>query len=179
MIMTITAMMTTTSHMQFVIICHINKMNASPNSYPLVSEISNTPHYERTILGGDTIARTLLSNLFFSSKNIDIIQNGIRYAIWSQTPEKAVIGRQPNTELVIVMRGVYLDRARHLPTHIPEQIAELNEITIRKVVPTIISNIGQYRGYLQKITSPLDPIPRSLNVSSVGTRTLPPRAPAM
>ncbi len=146
-------------------------MNTSSNSYPLVSEISSTPHFERTILGGDTIARTLLSNLFFSAKNIEIIQNGIRYAVWSQTKEKAVIGRQPNTELVIVMRGVYLDQARHLPNYIPEQIAELNEITIKKVVPTIISNIEQYRGYLQKITSPMEPTPRSLNVSSVGTRT--------
>ena len=146
---------------------------------PLISEIAATPHYERTILGGGSVERTLLNQLFFGAKNIDIVQNAVRRGVWLSTDKQALIGRQPDSDLVLAMRTVYFDKARNLPDHIPEQIAELNAAVVKKVLPTILANVAQYRAYMTKVDSPLEPIPRSLDVSSTGTRTLPARLPAL
>lgn len=137
--------------------------------YGLVRETSESTHYAGDVLNGN-FAKSLLNQAFLSDKNIDIIQNAIRYQVWSQTQQ--MISKQSATELMIVMRSTYLQHGRNLPYDIPQQIQELNDIVVQDRVPKIISNLTQYNAYLHDVNSPLNPIPRAIDTSSTGTKGL-------
>ena len=137
----------------------------------LVEEVNKEPKYERTVLKGNH-CDNILNQLFFSKKNMDIIQNGLRYRVWEKSDKKFVIGRQSETELVIIMRAIFLQHSKNGQTEIREQIEELNNITIMSMLPEVMSNIKQYIAYLDNKDRIPDPIARSVNVSSAGTKTL-------
>ena len=111
-----------------------------------------------------------LSCLFFSGQNINNIQATIRRKVYDATNE--LIAEQSTTELQILMRAVYLQYGKFLPTNQVEQINELNTIIIKKIVPSILSEMLQYRGYLHDIQYLPLPIERSINVSNKGSRNL-------
>ena len=56
---------------------------------------------------------SLLSKTFFSSENIDSLQNMLRYNVWLKSNKRHVIGRQSETQLHIVMRSIYLQYAQN------------------------------------------------------------------
>lgn len=105
---------------------------------------------------------TLLTNLYFSKNNIQNIQNLIKFIVHRET--KYIIDNQSETELIIVMRSVYLEYVNH-PNIITQnmnksekeilyklytkEIARLNEIVINLIVPKIISQVQQYLDYLR------------------------------
>ena len=140
-------------------------------SYNTVEEMDKKSNYERTILKGNH-CDNVLNQLFFSHKNMSIIQNGLRYKVWEKSGKKHVIGRQSETELIIIMRAIFLQHSKNGDTNIREQIEELNEITIESMLPKIVSNVEQYLSYLENKDRIPDPIARSVNVSSAGTKTL-------
>ena len=70
------------------------------------------------------------------------------------------------------MRAIFFQHAKNLPTGIKDQIIDLNQLVVNDVVPNIIVQIEQYLKYLENKAQIPDPIPRSLNVSSTGTKTL-------
>lgn len=117
---------------------------------------------------------TKLSYYYFSEDNINLIQDMIRYAVYSQSSNQYVIGRQSDTELKIIMRSVYLQYGRNDPNNIKEQIAYLNAIVVDEAVKIILPEIEQYNGYIKKITTLPEPIPRSVNMSNKGSKTLQP-----
>jgi len=47
-----------------------------------------------------------LNQLFFSKKNMDIIQNAIRYTVYTKTNKKHIIDKQSDIELQIIMRSM-------------------------------------------------------------------------
>ena len=50
---------------------------------------------------------TELSNAFFSGKNIQIIQNGIRAGVYNKSNQQYIVGEQSIDELQIIMRGIF------------------------------------------------------------------------
>lgn len=115
---------------------------------------------------------SILSRSFFSNKNIDILQNNIRYIVYTESKNKHIISRQSDIQLQIIMRSFYLQYSKNLDTNIREQIMELNNMVINYCVPKILSEIQQYIGYKQDISKLPDPIDRSVNLSVKGTKTL-------
>ena len=117
-----------------------------------------------------------LNQTFFSKQNIDALQDYIRYQVYVQSGDaKWVIGKQDETELLIVMRSVFLQHSRNLPgcENLLPQIRELNRVVANEVVPKILSQIIQYNLFL-KHTSTLyaeEALEYPINVSSKGTRT--------
>jgi hypothetical protein len=97
---------------------------------------------------------TKLNYAFFSKANIDIVQNAIRYEVWKRTGKKHLIGRQSDTELGIIMRAFYLQYGKNLPTDVPEQVQELNNLVIEYLVPKVIIQVNQYLTYLVDISTP-------------------------
>ena len=77
-----------------------------------------------------------LSELFFSSKNIKHIQDGIRFSIHKRT--KKVIGNQDEDELKIVMRSIYLQYSQNLSNNVGQQVTTLN----KKVIDIFDTNIN-------------------------------------
>jgi hypothetical protein len=98
-----------------------------------------------------TISSNPLSKLFFSAQNIEALQQGIRYLVYTQSCNKHIIDRQSEDDLRIVMRSVYLQNAKHQPVNIVEQVRELNAIVLRWCVPKILNEVDAYM-HFQRMT---------------------------
>lgn len=115
-----------------------------------------------------------LSKLFFSDKNIQRLQKKIKEEVFKRTNGKFRLDvDQEQRDLFIAMRAVYMEHARFLPNRIVHQVKILNQKVIDEILPGILTEIRQYYGYLMEINKPLIPIPRPINFSNKGRRTLP------
>jgi hypothetical protein len=115
---------------------------------------------------------SVLNQLFFSKKNMDNIQNMIRYKVYIKTENKHIIDKQSDIELEIVMRSIYLQHSPNLPDKIKEQISYLNDLVSNWCVEQIIPELQQYFGYIKEIEYMPIPIDLPLNLSSKGSRSL-------
>ena len=113
-----------------------------------------------------------LNQLFFSKKNMEIIQNMIRYNVYEKSEKKFVIDRQSDIELEIIMRSIYLQHSPNLPNKIKEQLQYLNSLVNDWCVEQIIPEVQQYIGYIKEIEFMPMPIDLPLNLSSKGSRSL-------
>lgn len=117
--------------------------------------IDNKPFRREATLG--QLHRTELSDVFFSHENIEALQQGIRYRIYTESNGRFVIGRQSDQELKIVMRSVYYQYARNDGSDSIAQTRELNAKVLDWAVPEVLSNLMQFQTY-KKDTSTL-PMP--------------------
>jgi hypothetical protein len=113
-----------------------------------------------------------LNQLFFSRKNLDLIQDMIRYRVYMKSNQKYIIGRQSNVEVQIVMRSIYLQQSTNLPVRIKEQIVYLNNLVADWCVEKIIPEVEQHIGYIRDISYYPNPIDLPKNMSQKGSRTL-------
>ena len=113
-----------------------------------------------------------ISELFFSPKNIDALQHGIRYRVYVETNGQYTIGRQSDTELKIVMRSVYFQHGRNTAGECVGQVRELNAKVLDWVVPEVLSNVLQYSTYRVDASTLPMPMDRSPNMSARGTKSL-------
>ena len=74
-----------------------------------------------------TQQNTALSNLYFSSKNMAIIQNAIRANVYNSSKEKYLIDEQNKDTLNIIMRSIYLQNSLNQPDNLTKQIEDLNK----------------------------------------------------
>lgn len=124
-------------------------------------------------VGGQTAECNLLNQMYFSAENIENIQTHIRYAVWIASNKQHVIARQSDTELVIIMRSMYLTYGRNSPTGIQQQIQDLNDLVIQETTSKILSQIQQHIKYLyDRSTQPL-PLQHPQSMSNVGLKQLP------
>lgn len=125
-------------------------------------------------LRGMQMNNTPVSIAFFSNQNIDRIQRYIRREIFKRSKGEYVLDTdQDENDLLLIMRSVYFEYSRHLPTNIEDQIMELNRYTLREIVPGMMTNIEQQIFYLRDISQPIQPIALPLNVNNGGRRNLP------
>jgi hypothetical protein len=129
-------------------------------------------NYARTALAGIQEVSTL-SYLYFSGENIEEVQKLIRYNVYSNTEKKYIIDNQDETELLIVMRGVYLEFSKVYsePSKIREEIKRLNVLVVNEILPNLISNLEQYLGYLRDSSNAYTLIDRPENPSIKGKST--------
>lgn len=116
--------------------------------------------------------RTKLTEKYFSRKNIDKVHDMIIDEVFQRSEGRFKIDRQDDNDVIIIMRSIYAQYGRNLPTKIDEQIAELNRITVTDAVPRIMSEISQYRTYVRQNGRIPEPIVRPVNLSSKGSKTL-------
>jgi hypothetical protein len=113
-----------------------------------------------------------LNQLFFSKKNMENIQNMIRYNVYVKSDKKYIIDKQSDIELEIIMRSIYLQHSPNLPNKTKEQIEYLNNLVSDWCVLQIIPEVVQYYGYIQEIEYMPIPLDLPLNLSSKGSRAL-------
>lgn len=90
---------------------------------------------------------TPLSLAYFSSENIDIIQNNIRKGIFDKSNGEFIIGLQDEDELKIIMRSVFLQNSLNLETNIREQIIDLNALVENYAIDQVYKEAISYLKY--------------------------------
>ena len=147
----------TQTHMQNL--THYNLFKQSSDN--ISNKSVNTSH---------TITDTPVSDLFFSSKNVNILQDGIRYSIYKKTGH--IIDKQSQVELQIIMRSIYLQYSKNNLTDIVPQVKELNEKVLHFIVPRIIIELNQYVHYKNDLSYLPIPLDRGSYESSAGLKTI-------
>lgn len=111
-----------------------------------------------------------LNSLFFSDFNVEALQHGIRYTVYTKTQK--TIDQQSERELRVIMRSIYLQYGKNLPSNIVNQVRDLNKRVLDYVVPKIIVELNQYKTYLQDASALPIPMDRGTNTSTTGTKFL-------
>jgi hypothetical protein len=101
---------------------------------------------------------TELSNAFFSGRNMQIVQNGIRAGVYNKSNQQYVVGEQNLDELQIIMRGLFLQYARNQPTGIAQQISDLNKIVLDYAVSQVWSEAEGYMKYKRDASTLVVPL---------------------
>ena len=107
--------------------------------------INSTNYSCRDVMSGNWYD-TELSNAFFSGKNMQILQNGIRAGVYNKSNQQYVVGEQNMDELQIIMRGLFLQYAKNQPTGIAQQINDLNKIVLDYAINQVW---GEAEGYMK------------------------------
>lgn len=160
---------------------------APRKNYSLYSETEAADSYAKEALRGiHTVSE--LSNLYFSRKNVNELRNLIRYFTFINSggvfdnqgiPIKDtghIVGKQSETELIILMRYIYLQNSG-FPTNcsmdiIQREIDRLNKLVIEQAVPRIIQEAEGHLGYIRDASRLPTPIPRALATSNKGLKIL-------
>jgi hypothetical protein len=93
--------------------------------------------------------QNLLSKLFFSAENMQIIQNGIKAGVYKKSNGKYILPNQNVDSLKIIMRSRYLEYASYNSELITEEIERLNNIIIDYCVPLLYSESVAYEKYCE------------------------------
>lgn len=102
---------------------------------------------------------SVLSDAFFSAKNIQIIQNGLRAGVYEKSNGQFIISNQNCDELKIIMRAIFLQSAVNQPNNITQQIEQLNEMVLDYCIPRVYSEAIGYQKYIidaSTMYSPMD-----------------------
>jgi hypothetical protein len=103
-----------------------------------------------------------LSQAYFSSNNVQIVQNGIRAGVYKMSENKYVVA-VPNIDTVkIIMRSTYLQYAEHYPNDITGQIERLNQIVLDYAVPATYNEAVGYLKYCEDQSTLVVPLEREL-----------------
>lgn len=142
-----------------------------------VSDIPATMNYKKDEKQSATrgiVEQTLLSKVFFSNANMQIIQNAIRAEVYRLTDNTYVIGEQSESQLEIVMRSIYLQFSYPGVDDITAEVKRLNGVVVKDVVPGVISEVLQYDGYLKdiKVRNKVMDLPKDSNIK--GTKQMRP-----
>lgn len=140
--------------------------------YPLFEQQHNNKNSFKCNALNGIQEHSKLSLEFFSSENVNNIQNLIRYNVYVKTENKHNVSRQSDLDLKVVMRSIYLQHSPNLKMYIDKQIFFLNKLVVDWCVPNIINEIEQYVGYIKSINTMPVPIQHPINVSSAGSRNL-------
>jgi hypothetical protein len=101
---------------------------------------------------------TLLSTIFFSKDNIQIVQNGIRAGVFEKSNGQYIIAPQDCDSLKIIMRSVFLQNAINSPHNISQQIQELNKLVLYYCIQQVYSEAQSYLKYLDDASTLVVPI---------------------
>ena len=117
--------------------------------------------------------KTIMSDLFLSEQNINLIQLQTINIINKNYNYK--ISKQSKNELIIIMRSIYLNNATNnyfTENDLKNELKKLNSIVINYCVDNIIKNINSHLLYLKKINNNRDVIDLPTNTNSKGDKQL-------
>ena len=129
----------------------INRTTERSYHYSKMNPIIFDNHGEYSLKG--VIEQSPMSEIFFSPMNVTNIQNTIVYRINKEEGER--IGYQSENELFVIMRSIYLQfgNSMVLSDDIVSEIRVLNEKVLEYCIENIRSQIKQYKGYRDKVST--------------------------
>ena len=160
-----------------------NDDNSKVKNYNKFTDLDNTNVEKNNWATENSIQKSLLKSvytptplgeLFFCIDNIRRLQNKIKKSVFIESKGKYKLDADQNeSDLLIVMRAVYIQDSFNSPYRIVHQVKELNQKVINRILPDMITNIKQNEEYISAIERPIDPIPLPVNVSRAGRLSLP------
>lgn len=145
-------------------------------------DMTELEHYDIPYKGiiGSIQELSPFSKIYFSKENIDWIQKNIRYEVYKLSDKRYVIDPQDETNLLIVMKAIYLQNSKNprKSSGYQSELLRLNRLVLNQAVPDVITQLQQYSAYIRDISRNPDPIALPQNVSITGTKTNNYRGPA-
>ncbi len=138
----------------------------------MMAHASPATHFQNEALRGIQ-EESPISRAFFSAENLSIIQNRIRFEIYTKSKNTLVINPQNPQDLQVVMRGIYLSNISKLKGSAKEIISGLNDLVSIEAVKNIWTNLQQHIAYMADASTLPTPMARPVNMSSAGTKSLP------
>lgn len=112
-------------------------------------EVKNKATEYRDALKGD-FQETLLSKVFFSEGNVQIIQNGLRAGVYKKSGERELVIPNQNIDVLkTIMRHMFLQYAVFDPENITQQVERLNQYVLDHTIPKVYSESIGYLRYLE------------------------------
>jgi len=133
----------------------------SPNTSSLFEMYDKIPSNQCVTFRNPTEGlwdNTMLSQAFFCKENINILQNGIRAGVYHRSNGQYTIGEQDCDSLKIIMRSVYLQNSANQPTHISQQVTELNKMVLDYCIQQVYSEAQGYIKYINDASTLVVPI---------------------
>ena len=112
---------------------------------------------------------TSLNEQFFGQANMDLLQARIQGEVRQMV--SAEIGRQSDSDLMMVMRSYYLQYAQNVPGQEAAELAELNDRVVGFCANRVAVEVEAYRYFRKDILDFPDPIQRPIDTQIYGTRT--------
>ena len=108
---------------------------------------------------------TPISKFFFSSENIQAIDDTIRFKIYQKTNKR--IDSQINNELFVIIRSIYLQYSKNISSNdIIAEVKYLNSIVVENTIHKIKNEIEGYSKYISDINTPNRVMNRPIDTSS-------------
>ena len=107
-------------------------------------------YVHQALMYTNTQPTDLITN-FFSDSNIQKIQTKLKNTVKKET--NLNIDNQSCNEIYQVMLYVYRVYGRNV-TSVNQEIQHLNNIVIKEISPSVISNVLQYVNYIKDISKP-------------------------
>lgn len=114
-------------------------------------------------LSGNDWEDNLLSRVFFSGENIQIIQNGLRAGVYEMSKHDIVIPPQNIENLKIIMRSMFLQFSEYDQNNIRGEVERLNKIVLDEVIPKVYGEAVGYLKYMQDQSSLVVPMDRPIH----------------
>lgn len=128
--------------------------------YEKVANRNRSTAYVSAIKG--ILEDNVYSQVFFSKENVQIIQNGLRAAIYEKTGH--IIPPQNMEALQIIMRSIFLQYGNFYEKGITEEIAKLNRYVLNYIIPEIHSSLKSYLHYIKDQENLKVPISQPIQV---------------
>tara|TARA_Y100000593_G_scaffold89812_1_gene174784 strand:- start:1049 stop:1708 length:660 start_codon:yes stop_codon:yes gene_type:complete len=103
------------------------------------------------------LEETLVTKIFFSPANVKSIQDSIRFYVFKETNDQ--ISHQSDEQLYVIMRAISLQFGNFVTSEPVKEVKRLNIKVIDRCVKDIVTELKQYRGYiddLAKLPTPLE-----------------------
>ena len=133
----------------------------SPNTTDLFKMYDKIPAHQCSTFRNPTEGiwtDTVLSKVFFSRDNIQLLQNGIRSGVYKKSKGKYVIGEQDCDSLKIIMRSIYLTYSVNQPNNIREQVEALNQMVLNFCIQQVYGEAQGYMKYINDVSTLAIPI---------------------
>jgi hypothetical protein len=106
----------------------------------------------------------LLSRLYFSAENVQILQNAIRAGVYEKSNSKFVVS-PPNVDVLkVIMRSVYLQYVKNSSkVSVTSQIEVLNNIVLEYAIPATYNEAVGYVKYCEDQSTLVVPLELPLN----------------
>lgn len=132
-----------------------------PNTSTLFSMMDKIPlntntNYQNILTGN--FERSRLTDTYFSKQNIQSIQTGIRKGVYDKSQQRIAIDDQPEDQIVTVMRAMYLQYSKNLPSNIQQQVDELNSIVLKFCINNVLNEAVAYLKYREDASTMHIPI---------------------